>query len=553
MVQSELQLQSRADRRAEASNWGDCGSDKGGLGNTDMPSVTPNPPRPPKLSNLTYDSPPDYLRTVSCPETCRVLFDYHPEAPDELALHKGDLVKVLRKTTEDKGWWEGECRGRRGVFPDNFVLPPPPIRKLIPRKIISRDISAPVKESKKLMPKTSLPSVKRPAATSVPSKAKISSTPSGDSQKRPCRDSGFNSSFLNGGPRQPGRKQTRPQAPQQHAVFSQENEQRSPGKTPSTNKSPTPNKTPLLDKTLGPEKISAPDKVSTPENPVPEKALDSDKVPTAENTTVDKAATTESALSVDEAPALVAPTEDETVDPKMALHVDSTPVLVKILTPENMLFEEDPIRDNTQCQHLPQEETTQASESPASPNDIEVPKEYSPRSNSSESWCCSKMKHGDGSPAHSRAKNEAAVEEATFLEGLPAKDETTLKEPLPKEKLPSEGAGPQKQVPPKEPVPTPQVPHANKQIPNPEETPTLHPEVPRASSKSKNDSVDVTTLKEEVGSLKSTLELLELKLEQKMNDVWEELKTEKEKLQSLEVRLTPGTQKSFKHAQTQTE
>lgn len=31
------------------------------------------------------------------------------------------------QTTEDEGWWEGESRGRRGVFPDNFVLPPPPV------------------------------------------------------------------------------------------------------------------------------------------------------------------------------------------------------------------------------------------------------------------------------------------------------------------------------------------------------------------------------------------------------------------------------------------
>lgn len=31
------------------------------------------------------------------------------------------------QTTEDKGWWEGESQGRRGVFPDNFVLPPPPV------------------------------------------------------------------------------------------------------------------------------------------------------------------------------------------------------------------------------------------------------------------------------------------------------------------------------------------------------------------------------------------------------------------------------------------
>lgn len=90
------------------------------------------------------------------------MFDYQPEAPDELPLKRGDKVKILRKVrmegsgkgvlrwgrtserslgnpaqiptsmflsqhTEDKGWWEGECRGRRGVFPDNFVLPPPPV------------------------------------------------------------------------------------------------------------------------------------------------------------------------------------------------------------------------------------------------------------------------------------------------------------------------------------------------------------------------------------------------------------------------------------------
>ncbi|MBV96953.1 Thyroid hormone receptor-associated protein 3, partial [Eschrichtius robustus] len=108
------------------------------LGNPDMPSISLGPQRPPKLSSLNYDSPPDYLRTVSHPETYRVLFDYHPEAPDELALRRGDEVKVLRKTTEDKGWWEGESQGRRGLFPDNSVLPPPPIKKLVARKVASR-------------------------------------------------------------------------------------------------------------------------------------------------------------------------------------------------------------------------------------------------------------------------------------------------------------------------------------------------------------------------------------------------------------------------------
>ncbi len=26
------------------------------------------------------------------------------------------------KSTEDEGWWEGELSGRRGFFPDNFVM-----------------------------------------------------------------------------------------------------------------------------------------------------------------------------------------------------------------------------------------------------------------------------------------------------------------------------------------------------------------------------------------------------------------------------------------------
>ncbi|XP_028646015.1 SH3 domain-containing protein 21 isoform X1 [Grammomys surdaster] len=545
MVQSELQLQPRAGRRAEASNWGDFGSDKGGLGNTDMPSIIPNSQRPPKLSNLTYDSPPDYLRTVSCPETCRVLFDYQPEAPDELALQKGDLVKVLRKTTEDKGWWEGECQGRRGVFPDNFVIPPPPIRKLIPRKIISRE-SAPIKETKKLMPKSSLPTVKKPTATtSAPGRAKIPSTPTGDSQKRPSRNSGFNGSCLTGGPRQPGRRGSRTQASQQHSASSQEDEQKSPGKGPSRNKTPTPEKTRLPDKALDQEKIPAPDKVSTPKNPVPEKAPDSDRIPTPENTTLDKAATPESTLSGDEA------AKDDACDLKMAPHEDSAPALVKILTPEHMIFKEEPSRDNTQCQHFSQEETTQRSESPASSNDIQVPGEYSPQPNSSERSCCH-VKQVNSSPAQSKAEDLSGVEEANVLEEPLAKDETTLHKAPPK-KLPSEEVGPQKQVPPpKESIPTPQVPHTIKQIPDPEEAPTLHPLAPLTSLKSQNYSMDVLeSLKEEVGSLRSRLELLELKLEQKMGDVWEEMKTEK--LQSPEVQMMQRNQKSFKHAQTQTE
>ena len=31
------------------------------------------------------------------------------------------IVQVITKEVEDKGWWKGELDGRVGVFPDNFV------------------------------------------------------------------------------------------------------------------------------------------------------------------------------------------------------------------------------------------------------------------------------------------------------------------------------------------------------------------------------------------------------------------------------------------------
>uniref|UniRef100_A0A8C9CBE1 SH3 domain-containing protein n=1 Tax=Phocoena sinus TaxID=42100 RepID=A0A8C9CBE1_PHOSS len=79
------------------------------------------------------------------------------------------------KVNWDKGWWEGESQGRRGLFPGKFVLPPPPIKKLVPRKVVSRE-SAPIKEPKKMMPRTALPTVKKlVTAPTGPSKAKAKS------------------------------------------------------------------------------------------------------------------------------------------------------------------------------------------------------------------------------------------------------------------------------------------------------------------------------------------------------------------------------------------
>ena len=49
-----------------------------------------------------------------------VKFDYDAEQPDELTLHVGDIIKDC-KQAED-GWMVGELNGRRGFFPDNFVV-----------------------------------------------------------------------------------------------------------------------------------------------------------------------------------------------------------------------------------------------------------------------------------------------------------------------------------------------------------------------------------------------------------------------------------------------
>ncbi|KAG8230859.1 hypothetical protein J437_LFUL010780 [Ladona fulva] len=54
-------------------------------------------------------------------EYCRVLFPYEAANEDELSIEKGDVVLVLSKVVQDKGWWKGELKGKIGVFPDNFV------------------------------------------------------------------------------------------------------------------------------------------------------------------------------------------------------------------------------------------------------------------------------------------------------------------------------------------------------------------------------------------------------------------------------------------------
>ncbi|XP_065772485.1 SH3 domain-containing protein 21 isoform X4 [Muntiacus reevesi] len=567
MVQGKLQLHPGAGGRAAVASWGDCGSDKGGLGNPDIPSIILGPQRPQKLSSLTYDSPPDYLQTVSYPETYRVLFDYHPEAPDELALRRGDEVKVLRKVTEDKGWWEGESQGRRGLFPDNFVLPPPPVKKLVPRKVVSQE-SAPVKEPKKMMPKTVLPTVKKlVTAPSEPSKTKPSWTPSRDSQKRPSRNSSSTSGF------QPGRKRSKTQASQQRPAASQDEKQRrltkgprvnktpilnktaSPEKTPTLDRAPRPEKTPPPDKTPSPEKTLSPDKSPNPEKtppsektPTPEETLIPEKVPTLEETPTleDKAPSPDRALSGYEAGVPEVLLEDEAFGPKMAPPGDEAPTLGKVLTPEPVLSEEASAGDKSQFHHFSPEEDTppnarslEASEA-QSQEEVHTPQEAplgmvkQPLERRASSPLQSESNPKSGS-APALEKAHPQEKPTSLLEEAPPKAETTPKE----------------QESPKEGVPSKEVTPAQKNA-EPQTPPTLHSSVPPNLTDRRSDGDDMLRIKDQVEALRRSLEQMGVQLEKKLMDLSEELKSEREKRLLLEVQMKQRTRDSI-HAQTQTQ
>jgi len=51
-------------------------------------------------------------------ERCRALYDFTAEDSTELPLRKGDVINIIKKGDD---WWEGECNGRRGLFPGNYV------------------------------------------------------------------------------------------------------------------------------------------------------------------------------------------------------------------------------------------------------------------------------------------------------------------------------------------------------------------------------------------------------------------------------------------------
>ncbi|XP_013009582.2 SH3 domain-containing protein 21 isoform X2 [Cavia porcellus] len=506
------------------------------VGNTDVPSIRPGSQQLPKLGSLTSESPPDYLLSASYPETYRALFDYQPEAPDELPLKRGDKVKILRKHTEDKGWWEGECRGRRGVFPDNFVLPPPPVKKLVPRTVVSRESVS--KEPKKLIARTSLSATKKLGiAPTRPSKAK---TLCGDSQKCPSRDAGSSGSFHSGGLGQPGRKGSKTQVPRQHSAPSQR------GDHSSLTKAPTKEKTLSPDKVPNPEKIPASDKVHNPEETPPQH-----KTPNPEKTpTLEKTSTPEKVFSMDVVLAPEVQPKEEVLGPK------GDPILEKLMTPEQGLPEEPSLGKHTQPQCFSPQEGLQGGQglvAKGTQPQEEVPKlEEAPLHLSSSETCYYVKSQGDSSMLQEESKSQAGSLSGSKRAGPPEEAAALQKEaPVEEKHTPKDTK--------KQGGPDPQPPHTIKLTADPQETPALHSLVVQNSgNKNADTSAQVMSLMNEVKFLRSALERLELQLQSKMAEVSEELKSEREKRRALEVQMmqmtqtTPSPTRGF-NAATETE
>ncbi|KAF4797880.1 SH3 domain-containing kinase-binding protein 1 [Turdus rufiventris] len=68
-----------------------------------------------------FDEPLNITMTsiLSTPVEAIVEFDYKAQHDDELTITVGDIITNIKK--DDGGWWEGQLKGRRGLFPDNFV------------------------------------------------------------------------------------------------------------------------------------------------------------------------------------------------------------------------------------------------------------------------------------------------------------------------------------------------------------------------------------------------------------------------------------------------
>ncbi|NWV77929.1 NCF2 factor, partial [Dasyornis broadbenti] len=63
--------------------------------------------------------PEESLQEVTGPTHVVAQYNYEATQPEDLEFQAGDVILVLSKVNED--WFEGQCKGRTGIFPSAFV------------------------------------------------------------------------------------------------------------------------------------------------------------------------------------------------------------------------------------------------------------------------------------------------------------------------------------------------------------------------------------------------------------------------------------------------
>ncbi|XP_035666464.1 SH3 domain-containing YSC84-like protein 1 [Branchiostoma floridae] len=63
---------------------------------------------------------------LACPFEVTALFSFAGELPCDLYFQEGDKITVLTRTHTQNDWWEGRLKGRKGIFPANYVQLPRP-------------------------------------------------------------------------------------------------------------------------------------------------------------------------------------------------------------------------------------------------------------------------------------------------------------------------------------------------------------------------------------------------------------------------------------------
>ncbi|XP_066494849.1 SH3 domain-containing protein 21 [Tiliqua scincoides] len=104
----------------------------------------------PKMTNDTFVET-EKVSEGEAPCYCRAMFDFEPEHDDELRLRAGDLILLLSKDMVDVGWWEGESHGKKGLFPDNFVMPLTHVEPGIESKVPARSKDVVTKPEKEVL------------------------------------------------------------------------------------------------------------------------------------------------------------------------------------------------------------------------------------------------------------------------------------------------------------------------------------------------------------------------------------------------------------------